>query len=273
MLSGMLASAFAVVLVAGAARVAHAQRSAALPVVLRIRPPVGDTLRMQMRQDFRVTGDRGESAAGTVSVWTHAVPLRRRGLETELVSVTDSVVITPPTAAILPPLQAVKRALQGQTVRMWIGTDGGLRLVGRATAARQAAVVTMASVLPVTPVSPGARWARAVTVPLTTTGRSTARAHVRFRFDSLGPTDSVAYLSMHGDFAHDHAHDHPGVVPHAVGRSTGTIDGAMQIDLRLGWITDSRTTITLSSVLEHPGQPPTRVHMRVTQWLRALTGG
>lgn len=259
--------AWCAVLLLCQARPAEAQR-----VVLRIRPPIGDTLRMQMEQRFEMTGDNGTAVSGLVAIWTHAVPLRRHGGATEIVSVTDSVVVTPPAAASLPPLQGVKRALEGRTVHLRIKPDGELTLRTGGAGAAPSGFADMAAVLPAGPVGAGATWTRALRVPLATSGESTALVHTRLRLDSLGAGGAVAYLSLHGEFTHDHARDHPGHPPHARGKVTGTIAGTMQLDRRLGWITDSRTTITLDSVLEPPGKRPVHIWMRVSQWLRAIAG-
>ena len=52
---------------------------------------------------------------------------------------------------------------------------------------------------------------------------------------------------------------------------TGDITGTILVDRRLGWMTDSRTTIAVRSILTpppHSKSHPMRFHMRITQRFR-----
>lgn len=258
-----------VALAAGAAiatpRSARAQR-----VTLRIHPPVGDTLRMAMQQQFDLapedsTGALDRSMTGALLVWTHAVVLGRTGASTDLVSITDSVVVQPPSAAALPPLRDAKRALEGRTVHMRISEDGELTVARRGGEALGLGP-NMPSVLPSAPVRVGESWTRELQVPLSTTRSAVAKVHTTFRLDSLSDGGGVAYVSLRGDVSHDHAEDRGGMT----GRTTGTLTGTLQVDRRLDWITDSRMTVTLLSTAAPAGRPPTRLHVRIAQSIRAL---
>lgn len=239
-------------------------------VTLRIRPPVGDTLRMAMQQQFDLapedsTGAPGRSMTGALLIWTRAVVLGRTGTATDLVSITDSVVVQPPSAAALAPLREAKRALEGRTVHMRIAEDGELTVERRGDSTLGLGP-NMPSVLPRAPVRVGESWTRDLRVPLSTTRTAVARVHTTFRLDSLGDGGAVAYVSLRGDVSHDHAEDPGGMT----GRTTGTLTGTLQVDRRLGWITDSRMTVALVSTAAPPGRPPTRLHVRIAQSIRAL---
>lgn len=258
----------------GTPAAASAQR-----LVLRIAPPLGDTLRMEMRQQFAVSapGGRGRPArsmVGTVSVWTHAVAVGRDSTATELVSVTDSVRVAPASAALLPPLRRVREALEGRTVRLRIATDGELRLAppGPPGPGATPVIPDMTPVLPRHPVAVGDSWSRVVSVPLAADGHARAAMRATLRLDSVSAGGMVAYVSLHGTLAHDHATDRAAAGHLAHGHTTGTIDGTLELDRRLAWITDSRMTLTLDSTLRRAGGVPRRVHMRIVQWLHALAG-
>lgn len=249
----------------GAARGAAAQE-----VTLRIRPPVGDTLRMAMEQQFDLTPEDSTGAlerpmTGALLIWTRAVVLGRTGTTTDLVSITDSVVVQPPSAAALPPLRDAKRALEGRTVHMRVSEDGELT-VARHAGGPLGLGPNMPSVLPREPVRVGEAWTRELRVPLSTTRNAVALVRTTFRLDSLGSGGAVAYVSLRGDVSHDHAEDRGGVR----GGTTGTLAGTLQVDRRLGWITDSRMTISLVSTAAPEGRRSTRLHVRVTQSIHAL---
>jgi hypothetical protein len=243
-----------------AAAPAMAQR-----VTLRIAPPEGDTLRMQLEQRFEMQGGEPSGAmSGAMRVWTRAIVLRRSHGYTELLSVTDSVRISPPTAA-LRPLRDAQRALEGRTVRLRVDEGGGMS-VGTGAGASYGGGTEMPPMLPTYPVSVGQSWTRGMRVPLSATRPSSADVNTTFRLDSLTNRGSVAYISFHGAVSHDHAEDGRG----AVGKTVGTLQGTMQVDRRLAWITDSHMVVNVVSDIQPAGKPVVHARMRITQSLRAL---
>lgn len=258
---------------AGAAAVTAPRLHAQQRVTLRIHPPVGDTLRMEMEQQFDIASeDPGANGSGgpmemtgALLIWTRAAVLGRSGTATDLVSITDSVVVEPPSAAALPPLRDAKRALEGRTVHMRVAEDGELTVAKHGSSAI-AMGPTMPSVLPASAVRVGETWTRDLRVPLSTTRSAVALVHTTFRLDSLGDGGAVAYVSLHGAVSHDHAEDRRGMT----GQTTGTLSGTLQVDRRLSWITDSRTTVSLTSVVTPDGQPARHTRMLVTQRIHAL---
>ena len=250
--------------------VAHrlvAQRLVAQRVTLRISPPVGDTLRMQLEQKFEMqSGDPAEIMTGAMRVWTHAIVLERSHGYTDLLSVTDSVRVYPSTVA-LRPLREAQRALEGRIVHLRVDPNGGMS-VGAGPDAAYGAGTTMPAMLPSHQVSVGEYWTRDMRVPLSATGSSTAEVRTTFKLDSLTNHRAVAYISFRGAVSHDHSQDGSG----AKGKTVGTLSGSMQVDRRLYWITDSQMVVNVVSDVQPLNRPPVHARMRVTQSLRALVG-
>jgi hypothetical protein len=241
--------------------------AAAQHVTLRIAPPEGDTLRMQLEQRFEMqSGNQATVLSGAMRIWTHAVVLRRARGFTELLSVTDSVRVYP-AATALPPLRDAQRALQGRVVRLRVDDGGGMSLSNGPNVAFGTGT-EMPPMLPSHPVSVGESWKRDMRVPLSATRSSTAEVQTTFRLDSLTNHGSMAYVSFQGAVSHDHSQDAPGTV----GRTVGTLEGSMQVDRRLAWVTDSRMVVSVVSDVRLPGKPATHARMRITQSLRALAG-
>jgi hypothetical protein len=172
--------------------------------------------------------------------------------------------ISPPTAA-LRPLRDAQRALEGRTVRLRVDEGGGMS-VGTGAGASYGGGTEMPPMLPTYPVSVGQSWTRGMRVPLSATRPSSADVNTTFRLDSLTNRGSVAYISFHGAVSHDHAEDGRG----AVGKTVGTLQGTMQVDRRLAWITDSHMVVNVVSDIQPAGKPVVHARMRITQSLRAL---
>lgn len=242
--------------------------SGAQSVLLRIRPHVGDTLRMKMEQRIEMRGDSTDAdddmppMAASMRVYTRAIVSGATDAGTTLLSITDSVTIRPAIAASLPLFAQTKKSLEGKTVRLEVGDDGAISVMG---AKDGRLVQRLPAMLPGKPVSPGDVWTRELSVPVSATHASTGNAKVTFRLDSLGPDGTLAYISMRGTFAHSKKEaDGPR------DETTGTIEGMMIVDRRLEWMTDSRTTVTLLSTVSQASGQPTHVHMKVMQSLRAM---
>jgi hypothetical protein len=70
----------------------------------------------------------------------------------------------------------------------------------------------------------------------------------------------------------------PGTLPAGPGYGTsGQLSGAIQIDRRLGWITDSKSSIIVRSSIAsnrtrkgEPERAPMEVRTKITQWIRAM---
>jgi hypothetical protein len=236
-------------------------------VTLRIAPPVGDTLRMELEQLFEMqSGESEQPMSGALRVWTHAIVLRRAAGHTDLLSVTDSARVFPSTTA-LRPLRDAQRALEGRTVHLRVDASGGISVTSGLDAVLGSGAA-LPSMLPGHRVTVGEQWTRDMRVPLSTTRSSTAEARTRFRLDSLSTHGAIAFISFHGAVSHDHSQDGSG----ATGRTVGTLDGTMQVDRRLAWITDSKMIVSVVSDVQPLGKPPIHARMKITQSLTALAG-
>jgi hypothetical protein len=239
-------------------------------VSLRIRPHLGDTLRMKMEQRIEMNGDSSEADGNTqpmsavMRVYTRAVVSKVMDHATELLSITDSVTVTPAIAASLPLFAQTKKSLEGKAVHLQVAQDGAISVMG---VKDERFVQRLPAMLPGKDVGPGDEWTRELSVPVSATHASTGSAKVKFRLDSLGPDQTMAYISMHGTFSHAHPKD---AADGLHDETSGTIDGMMIVDRRLEWMTDSQTTVTLLSTVSQPLGKPTHVHMKVMQSLRAM---
>jgi hypothetical protein len=106
-------------------------------------------------------------------------------------------------------------------------------------------------------------------LPLPTGGplgtRGSGRVNAVFRLDSLDRGGNIAYVSMRGAILPDP--DNQGM------RLSGEVTGAMQLDRQRGWMTDSRFTVLVRSLVTPPpssGLSPMRFVTRVTQRLRTM---
>jgi len=263
----------------------HALPHGTSRVILRVRPPIGDTLHMRMDQTYEIYGDSSTATSppmtAKVQVCTRAIALRNTKSGTDLLTITDSVEIEPSLAANIRLFQDMKRALDGRSVRMHMANDGGIRLLdeqetthgadqaaNRVAEQARALAAQMPPMLPSNAVAVGDSWTRDIPIPLSATHEEMGSVRATFRLDSLAPDQAVAYVSMHGTFSHARPRaDESGSADSTV----GTIDGTLQVDRRLEWMTDSRTTVSLTSLVwSKKRTTPMRVHMRITQWLRAV---
>lgn len=267
------ARAAAVAAVLGAAfvaRPAHAQR-----VRLEIRPQVGDTIHMRLDQEIEVSGTSlaaaggPKSMTGSIHVRTRAIPLRRLASGSLVRAVTDSIALAPIGGA---PVTTPRSALEGATVTMIVGTDGGLQVID--TGERDGGTTSLfpptAPMLPTSPVSVGGRWTRTLQLPIGNGSAGIARVEANFRLDSLSGNGDIAYITMNGTLNRIGGTGRSG----GSQRSTGTLSGSMQLDRRLGWITDTHLVLNVHTVITSgdPARSPAQVQMKVTQRLRAMRG-
>ncbi len=232
---------------------------------------------MQLDQKFEMTSD--SSAAGepakpfvaSVSVATRAVVTAISEAGTDLESITDSVTITPDIAAALPLFASIRKSVGGKSVNLRIAPDGAISVIGGggAKVALSAGPIAaqMPPMLPREAVSVGDRWTRSLSIPVSATHAAIGSVSATFSFDSLSQDGNNAYISMRGSFSHLH----PTGDTISSDSTSGTITGTMQIDRRLGWMVDSRATISLNSIVRPAtGATPVRTRVKVSQWLRSV---
>jgi len=190
-------------------------------------------------------------------------------------TITDSVTMTPSSARSLADFR--RRALQSKNAMIRVSTDGAVEVMDEGAAARELRNLfgEMPAMLSRTGVAVGEKWTREMRIPLSGEPGAMGSVRATFQLDSLSRTGDVAFISMKGSLSRNTLP--PAVAQGAGYETSGTLTGTIQIDRRLGWITDSRSTIQVrSTVAALAGQKgearggPMVVRTRITQWLRAM---
>ena len=254
----------------------------AQPVLLQIRPHIGDTLRMHLSQTVDMTGttrgartDSTRSMTTSIEVFTRAIAQQWTSNGTLMQTITDSVAMNPASAGSLADLR--RRAMQAKRVWMRVSTDGAMELVDDSDANSELRHIfgEMPAVLSRSPVSVGDKWTREMQIPLSSEPGAVGAVRATFQLDSLGRNGDVAYISMRGTMSRINT---PGAAPAGPGYgTTGQLAGTIQIDRRLGWITDSKSSIIVrSSIATNPSKKgeaeraPMQVRTKITQWIRVM---
>jgi hypothetical protein len=251
------------------------------PVQLQIRPHIGDTLRMHLSQTVEITGTtRGRSdpvrlMTSSIEVFTRAIPQQWTSNGTLMQTITDSVAMNPASPASLADLR--RRAMQAKRVLLRVSPDGAMELVddGDSNSELRHLFGEMPAVLSRNTVSVGEKWTREMTIPLSNEPGAVGAVRATFQFDSLGRNGDIAYISMRGTMYRINT---PNAAPAGPGYgTTGQLAGTIQIDRRLGWITDSKSSIIVrSTVTPRPTRSgeaeraPMDVRTKITQWTRAM---
>jgi len=250
-------------------------------VLLQIRPHIGDTLRMHLSQTVEMTGTKPgvrhdtSSMTTSIEVFTRAIAQQWTSGGTLMQTITDSVAMTPASLASLEDLK--RRAMQSKPVWLRVSTDGGMEMVddGDPNSELRHIFGEMPAVLSRNPVAIGEKWTREMQIPLSSEPGAVGSVRATFRLDSLGRNGDIAYISMRGTMSRINT---AGAAPAGPGYGTsGQLAGTIQIDRRLGWITDSRSSIIVRSTIESapdrrgdPKGAPMQVRTKITQWIRAM---
>jgi hypothetical protein len=253
------------------------------PVLLQIRPHIGDTLRMHLSQSVEMTGttNRGgrESPSGSmttsIEVFTRAIAQQWTSGGTLMQSITDSVAMTPASPGSIADLR--RRTMQAKRVWVRVSTDGAMEIVDDDDPDGELRRIfgEMPAVLSRGPIAVGEKWTREMQIPLTGDPGTLGAVRATFRLDSLGRNGDIAYISMHGTMSRMNVPNAPAA---GTGYATsGTLSGSIQIDRRLGWITDSKSSIIVRSTIAaapagkgEPQRAPMQVRTKITQWIRAM---
>lgn len=259
-----------------------AQAVGAQAILLQIRPHIGDTLRMHLSQMVEMTGttrergrDSSTSLTTSIEVFSRAIAEQWTSGGTLMQTITDSVQMAPSSQASLDDLR--RRALQSKRVWLRVSPDGAMEVVHDSDPASELQEIFggMPAMLARQPVKVGEKWTREMQIPLSGDPGAMGAVRATFRLDSLGRNGDVAYVSLHGTMSRINSPGAP--APPESYTTAGTMSGTIQIDRRLGWITDSRSSIivnsTIASVPGRKGEPrrsPMQVRTKITQWIRAM---
>lgn len=253
-------------------------------VVLEIRPKVGDTLHLRLDQQTELTGrrrlGRGETGRTTITttmrIFSRAIVEKSAPTATIVRAVTDSVRLTTTDEDARIASGDTERLLEGRSMQLRIAPNGTVSVVDSATdAPRELAsiVALMPGALPSGPVQVGFTWGREMPLPggskVAPGTPASGWLHAKFRLDSLGRR-GLAFISMRGEMAAD-----PDAAGAVVGTSVieeGVVSGTMVVDRRRGWLTESRFSIVVHSLVRLPGSGDTvmRVETRVTQRMKTV---
>jgi hypothetical protein len=256
----------------------------AQPVLLQLRPHVGDTLHVKLEQRVEMSGtpvscgdqqgasrsraSAGVSACGNprtmntgMEVYSRAIVKRSMRHATEMIAITDSVRTS--TGKPASPYISQRQPSSRAPVEIRISSDGGVE-IGEGPASEE--IRTLFGQMPPTlsrkAVAIGEKWVHEMRVPLSVEPGAFGRVRTTFQLDSLGRNGQTAYISMRGALSHDHSDG-------SDSETSGTLVGTMQFDRRRSWITRTHATIDVWSVVSSPpAGTPMRVHTRVVQSLR-----
>jgi len=264
--------------------VAAGQTALAQSVLLQIRPHIGDTLRMHLSQSVEMTGtnkSRGRDSTTTmttsIEVFTRAIPNQWTTSGTLMQAITDSVKMTPASQASIDDLR--RRSMQARPVWLRVSPDGAMEIVDDADPSSELRHLfgEMPAMLARQPVAVGEKWTREMQIPLSGDPGTVGEVKATFRLDSLGKNGDIAYISLHGTMARANAPSGQAQPTERGYMTSGTLTGTIQIDRRLGWITDSRSSIIVrSTIAQAPARKgerqsaPMQVRTKITQWIRAM---
>lgn len=247
--------------------------------VLRIHPRAGDTLRTRLDQQTEVSVPKRPGATSapapmitSVTVLARTIVQASRATTTTVLTLVDSASVRSSDPRGAEMVAAAERSLRGQQLVLHLAEDGSVQSAKDARGAAvprdvAEAMAAMPAVFPHRAVSVGEKWQREMPLPAAGPVGSRGSAHVRseFRLDSLGRGGEIAYVSLRGEIVPDDGKQ--GV------QLTGTITGAMQVDRSRGWMTDSRFTVLMKSIVSAPsagGAMPLQFLTKVTQRLRTM---
>jgi hypothetical protein len=236
----------------------------AQPVLLQIRPRVGDTIAVQLEQRLEITTLAGESSrrmTTVTQVFSHAIVNKTTSRGADVTALTDSIRTATFSGGKTPRLHRAE--VKDRTMRLRFSTDGGAELLeGGKSAELAGAFGPMPATLSAKAVTTGDKWDREMHIPVAGEAGATGRVRANFRLDSLSDNGDIAFISMRGKLSHDHKDGSDSEVD-------GTMSGSIQLDRRLGWITDTRAEINVESTVRGRGGQPVRIHTKITQQVKA----
>ena len=258
-----------------------ATQSAAQTVTLRVKPHVGDTLRMRLDQQSEMTGVRrtatGEASAmviNSMKMFSRAIVESATDAGTTLLAITDSLLLSSTDDRTRATAAQVEQRIRGQRIWFRVAPDGTVGMVeSNDGAPREIAQVVslMPAAFPKGPIKVGESWIREMPLPVGSQlgAQLSGKLHVTFRFDSLTHGGDWAYVSMRGEVE-------PATGPGAASAATldkGLVTGTMLVDQRRGWLTESWFSIVVSSTMKAvaaSGIASTRMQMRITQHMHTM---
>jgi hypothetical protein len=268
----LIAAVTTVVVLAALAAAVPVQASAQR-YLLQLKPSVGDTLRMELEEQREATGTTKFGGTDTTRTMSTRLRMVSRAIVQEKLRGAVTVLAVIDSVSLVTTDQHRRSTAAGQQMLFRLAEDGTTRVLDEQTGANRGAselVSLMPAALPTQPVAVGDTWARSI--PLVV-GRAGDEGSVRalFRLDSVSRDQNLAYISMRGEMKRDS-------VPAGPPRGTrmqvsGTVSGALLLDRRRGWVTESRFAVLLRTTMvpvATSGAHPVRFLTRITQRMRTL---
>ena len=242
-------------------------------VRLELRPHAGDTLVMRLDQVTEVNAPRRGNTplqvVTTLRMFSRAIVESTVPASSMILAITDSVVMETTDEHASAMAEQTRRQLEGRKMRMQVWRDGTVTLAGGPTEV-PSDVAEMVSVMPASfpreAIAVGDTWERVMPFPQGTQLAVPLGAMVRarFRLDSLGQDGDLAYLSMEGAFEMGDARK-----PRDDDPIAGTVSGAMIVNRRRGWLSESRFLVQMRATLPAvDARAPMRFRMKITQHMR-----
>lgn len=240
----------------------------AQPVLLQIKPHVGDTISVRLNQTVDMTGtalQRSVTSRRMVTmteVFSRAIVQGISGDRITVLAVTDSIRMSSSAG----PRPGPPRRVRGRegSMQLSVSTDGGAEVTdSEASEELRAIFGQMPAMLSRKPVAIGGKWTREMRIPIAGESGAMGRVTATFQLDSLGKNGDIAFISMRGTLSHDHRDG-------SNSELEGWMTGSLQLDRRLAWITETRAQIDVTTMFRGPaGTDAMRVRTRVTQLLKA----
>lgn len=269
----ILGAAAAVAFLGGLGAVAPAP-AAAQRYLLQLKPRVGDTLRMELEEHREQTGTTKFGGSDSTRIMSTRLRMFSRAVVQGQLRAAVTVLAIIDSVSLVTNDQHARAVSGGQRMLFRLSEDGTMRVLDEATGVNRGAselVALMPAALPTSSVAVGETWTRSI--PMVVARGSTDEGVVRasFRLDSVSRDENLAYISMRGEMHRDS-------IPAGPPRGTrmqvaGTASGALLLDRRRGWLTESRFAVVLrTTMIPGPaaGTAPVRFLTRITQRMRTL---
>jgi len=244
--------------------VAAVSTAQAQPVLLQIRPRVGDTIAVKLEQRLEITTHAGEASrhmTTVTQVFSHAIVNKTSSRGADVTALTDSIRTATFAGGKTPQLHRAE--VKDPSMKLRFSTDGGAELIeGGKSAQLAGAFGPMPATLSGKAVSTGDEWEREMLLPVAGEEGAIGRVRAKFHLDSLSDNGDIAYISMRGKLSHDHKDGSTSEVD-------GNMSGWIQLDRRLGWITDTRAVIDVESTVRGRDGQPVKIHTKITQQVKA----
>lgn len=196
-----------------------------------------------------------------MEVFSRAIVRGSSSDATTLLAITDSIRTSASSTPGRNPVPA-RITTPGSTIELRVASDGGTEISNADASDELRAIFDqMPAMLSRKPVSVGDKWTREMLIPPVAEGGRNGRVRATFQFDSLGRNGDIAYITMRGTLSHDGRG--------GASEQSGSLNGVMQLDRRLAWITETRARIDARSVVTPASGAPMTVTTRITQHLKA----